>query len=250
MRCHDCDLLQRLGPVPPDGSAKCPRCAATLFAYKPHGFERAFVLYLAALLLLLIANAFPFLTLKVQGQVQSSHLISGAVDLYRQGMWEIAVAVVLFVVVFPLLKIVIGLVVVGPLTFGRTIPGAHAVYRMFDALLGGGIFLLGVLVAYTKLIDLATVELGPSLIAFVGLILAMIAADSAVDPHDVWERLHRAPRVPAPDARERRELVGCHTCQLVCRLPAASSGGKHTARAAGRPCIGASPTASIKPGRC
>ena len=29
------------------------------------------------------------------------------------------------------------------------------------------IFLLGVLVAYTKLIDLATVELGPSLIAFV-----------------------------------------------------------------------------------
>ena len=62
IRCHDCDLLQRIGPVPPDGSAKCPRCGATLFACKPHGFERAFVLYLAALLLLLIANAFPFLT--------------------------------------------------------------------------------------------------------------------------------------------------------------------------------------------
>jgi paraquat-inducible protein A len=229
IRCHDCDLLQSIGPVPADGSAKCARCAATLFACKPDGFERAFVLYLAALLLLLIANAFPFLTLKVQGQVQSSHLISGAVDLYRQGMWEIAVAVLLFVVVFPLFKIVIGLGVVGPLTFGRRIPGAHAVYRMFDALHPWAmmeIFLLGVLVAYTKLIDLATVELGPSLIAFVGLILAMIAADSAVDPHDVWERLRRAPRVPAPDARERRELVGCHTCQLVCRLPAASSSEK------------------------
>jgi paraquat-inducible protein A len=85
------------------------------------------------------------------------------------------------------------------------------------------IFLLGVLVAYTKLIDLATVELGPSLIAFVGLILAMITADAAIDPHDVWERLRRAPRVPAPDVCERRELVGCHTCQLVCRLPAASA---------------------------
>jgi paraquat-inducible protein A len=226
IRCHDCDLLQRIGPVPPDGSAKCARCSATLFAYKPHGFERAFVLYLTALLLLLIANAFPFLTLKVQGQVQSSHLISGAIDLYRQGMWEIAIAVLLFVVVFPLFKIVIGLVVVGPLTFGRTIPGSHAVYRMFDALHPWAmteIFLLGVLVAYTKLIDFATVELGPSLIAFVGLILAMIAADSAVDPHDIWERLRRAPRVPAPDARERRELVGCHTCQLVCRPSASSS---------------------------
>jgi hypothetical protein len=61
------------------------RCGATLFAYKPHGFERAFILYLAALLLLVIANAFPFLTLKVQGQLQSSHLISGAIDLYRKG---------------------------------------------------------------------------------------------------------------------------------------------------------------------
>jgi paraquat-inducible protein A len=222
IRCHDCDLLQRLGPVPPDGSAKCPRCGATLFAYKPHGFERAFGLYMAALLLLAIANAFPFLTLKVQGQMQSSYLISGAIDLYRQGMPEIAVAVVLFVVVFPLLKIVIGLVVVGPLTFGRTIPGARAVYRMFDALHPWAmmeIFLLGVLVAYTKLIDLAAVEVGPSLIAFVGLILAMIAADSAVDPHDVWERLYRAPRVPPPDRREGRQLVGCHCCQLVSGLP-------------------------------
>jgi len=208
--------------LPPGASAKCPRCAATLFGHKPHGFERAFVLYLAALLLLAIANAFPFLTLKVQGQLQSSHLISGAIDLYRRGMWEIAVAVVLFVVVFPLVKILIGLAVVGPLTFGRTIPGAHAVYRIFAALHPWAmmeIFLLGVLVAYTKLIDLATVEFGPSLIAFVGLILATIAADSALDPHDVWERLYRAPRVPVPDRREGRQLLGCHCCQLVSRPP-------------------------------
>ena len=222
IRCHECDLLQRIGPIPPEASAKCPRCAATLFAHKPRGFERAFVLYLSALLLLLIANAFPFLTLKVQGQLQSSHLISGAIHLYREGMPEMAVAVVLFVVVFPLLKILIGLAVVGPLAFGRTLPGAHAVYRIFDALHPWAmmeIFLLGVLVAYTKLIDLATVEIGPSLIAFVGLILAMIAADSAVDPHDVWERLFRAPRVPVPDRRDGRQLVGCHCCQLVSRLP-------------------------------
>jgi paraquat-inducible protein A len=83
MRCHECDLLQRVGSVPPDTSAMCSRCGGTLFAYKPHGFERAFILYLAALLLLVIANAFPFLTLKVQ--LQSSHFISGAIDLYRKG---------------------------------------------------------------------------------------------------------------------------------------------------------------------
>jgi paraquat-inducible protein A len=137
-------------------------------------------------------------------------------------MPEVALAVVLFVVVFPLLKIVIGLAVVGPLTFGRKLPGTNVLYRLFDRLHPWAmmeIFLLGVLVAYTKLIDLATVEIGPSLIAFVGLILAMIAADTAVDPHDVWERLNRAPRVPMPDRRQARQLVACHCCQLVSRLP-------------------------------
>ncbi len=116
------DPLPRLRPAAARGGVASRRAQsahgdATLFGCKPHGFERAFVLYLTALLLLLIANAFPFLTLKVQGQLQSSHLISGAIDLYRQGMPEIAVAVVLFVVVFPLLKILIGLAVVGPLAF-------------------------------------------------------------------------------------------------------------------------------------
>jgi ribosomal protein S27E len=44
IRCHECDLLQSIGMVPPDTSATCSRCGATLFAYKPHGFERVHTL--------------------------------------------------------------------------------------------------------------------------------------------------------------------------------------------------------------
>ena len=231
IRCYECDLLQTVPPLPSGGEADCPRCGAALFSHKPEGFQRAFVLYLTALILLGLANAFPFMTLQVQGHVQSSHLMSGALDLYRQGMWEVAVAVILFVVVFPLSKILIGLAVVGPLLFGRTLPGAHALYRIYDRLHPWSmmeIFMLGVLVAYTKLMDLATVEFGPSLFSFIGLILAMIAADAAVDPNDVWERLQRTPRIPIPRIGQRRELVGCHTCQLACRLPAHAEGVEAT----------------------
>ncbi len=221
VRCHDCDLLQLVGTLPSGGVARCSRCGATLFACRSEGFERAFVFYLSALILLLIANAFPFLTLSVQGHRQSSHLISGAIALWRDGMWEVALAVISFVVLFPLAKIVIGLSVVGPLALGRSLPGASALYRVFDRLHPWAmteIFLLGVLVSYTKLVGLASVELGPSLFAFIGLILTLIVADAAVDPHDVWERLRQAPSVPAPARAEWRHLVGCHTCQLVCRL--------------------------------
>jgi paraquat-inducible protein A len=221
VRCHDCDLLQQVGALRSGAVARCARCGTTLFACRPGGFERGFALYLAALILLLMANAFPFMTLNAQGQTQSSHLISGVLALWRDGMWGVAVAVLLFVIVFPLAKILIGLTVLGPLAVGRSLPGTQAVYRLFDRLHPWSmteIFLLGVLVSYTKLIALATVEVGPSLLAYVGLIVAMIAADAAVDPHDVWERLQRAPRLPTPPRQQRRHLVGCHTCQLVSRI--------------------------------
>lgn len=222
VRCHDCDLLQLLPSLPMRSRAMCERCGAGLLTAKPEAFGRAFALNLTSLILLVIANSFPFLTLKVQGQVQSSHLLSGALDLWREGMGEVAVAVVLFVFVFPLFKIGIGLLVMGPLAHGRSLRGAAGLYRLFDRLHPWAmteIFLLGVLVAYTKLIDLATVEMGPSLYAFVAMILTMILADVAVDPHQVWERLRPTPRLPLPAPEDRARLVGCHTCQLVVPLP-------------------------------
>ncbi len=222
IRCHECDLLQTVPPLADGSDAACARCDSSLVSHKADGFQRAFVLYLTALILLGLANAFPIMTLKVQGHVQSSHLMSGAIDLFREGMWEIAVAVILFVVVVPLCKILIGIAVVGPLAFDRKARRAPGLYRLFDALHPWSmmeIFLLGVLVAYTKLMDLATVDFGISMFCFVALIIVVILADAAVDPHDVWERLAKAPRVPLPPAGDRRALVGCHSCHLVSRLP-------------------------------
>lgn len=222
IRCHDCDLLQALPPLPPGSSLECTRCGAGLITAKPDRLKQAFILYLTALILLIIANSFPFLTMKAQGLVQSSHLLSGAVDLFRQGLWEVGAAVIVFVFVVPLVKIVTGLLVVGSLAYGRGLRGAEALYRLFDRLHPWAmteIFLLGVLVAYTKLVDLATVELGPSLFAFLGLIVTMIAADSAVDPHQVWERLRAAPQLPPLHKAMRRRLIGCHTCNLAVDLP-------------------------------
>jgi paraquat-inducible protein A len=227
VRCHECDLLQQVGQLPPGGEADCTRCGSTLFAHKPDGLQRAAGLYLTALILFVLANAFPFMTLKVQGQVQSSHLLSGAIELFREGMWEVAIVVTLLIFVVPLLKIVIGLLVVGPLTFGRRLRGVYALYRVFDWLHPWAmmeIFMLGVLVAYTKLIALATVEFGPSLFAFVALILATIAADAAVDPQDVWEKLKPAPATPLPAPAEAPSWIGCHTCLLVVRTVAAGPG--------------------------
>jgi paraquat-inducible protein A len=84
------------------------------------------------------------------------------------------------------------------------------------------VFLLGVLVAYTKLIDLVHIEIGAALYALCLLILAMIAAEAVLDDQVVWEEMERrgVPRgsvdhVAVGLSRPDAGAVGCHTCGLV-----------------------------------
>src|SRR5262249_764914 len=78
------------------------------------------------------------------------------------------------------------------------------------------VFLLGVLVAYSKLVDLATIVVGPGLIAFVGLMVALVAARSALDTDEVWERIQPSPPLPAPPPHP--PTIACHTCRRLCSV--------------------------------
>jgi paraquat-inducible protein A len=51
------------------------------------------------------------------------------------------------------------------------------------------VYMLGILVALVKLADLATIVPGIALYSFVALIISMAAADAALEPEQVWERL-------------------------------------------------------------
>ena len=118
-RCHDCDLLVEVGEVPPGSRARCGRCGALLFAHKKDPARRALALYAAALALWVVSNAFPFMTLKLEGQEQPSRLLSGALSLYNDGLWQLALLVLLFVIVFPLGKILMNLAVLLAVHQGR-----------------------------------------------------------------------------------------------------------------------------------
>jgi len=228
IRCHDCDLLHEVQVVPRDARALCARCGALLFAEKRDTVERTLALELGALILWAVANAFPFMTLELGGRRQPSHLVSGVFGLYDDGLWQLALLVLLFVIVFPLLKILSHLFVLVPLHLGWRPRYLAPLFRLVDALHPWSmteVFLLGVLVAYTKLVDLATILAGPSLVAFVGLILVLIWGDIALEPAEVWDRIRRAPDVNVPPPAERARLVGCHACQQVTALPAAAGSG-------------------------
>jgi paraquat-inducible protein A len=218
--CHECGTIHRLPAMPDDTVACCVTCGAKIFIRFERSVERTLALYLAALVLFVVGNAFPILTMSIAGQTNASTILDGARALYDAGMWPLALAVGLAGTLLPLAKILGMLAILVPLQLGRRPPWIVAGFRWVERLQAWSmmeVYLLGVIVAYVKLQDLATVHLGVSLYAFVGTIVLMAAADARFEPHAIWRRLAPQARsdvlVPVPGTM----LLACEQCDQVVR---------------------------------
>jgi paraquat-inducible protein A len=194
MACHECDLLQRLPPVPEGRVALCSRCGAVLLRPKRNSLDRTLALNLTGILLYAVAVSFPFLALKTQGFVREAALLTGMEVLYQQGMSELALVVILTCILFPLIEMLSLLYILLPLKFGRKLPGAVVLFHSVQVLKPWGmmeVFMLGILVSMVKLAKMATIIPGTALWAFVLLIFVLAGSTASLDSHLVWEKLDR-----------------------------------------------------------
>lgn len=190
--CHDCDLLHRREPLPPAGVATCSRCGAVLYRNRRNSLDRTLAMAVCGLILFIIANFAPFLTLKFEGQVQETNLITGVMELYRQGMVPIALLVLATGIVFPLVELIGLIYLLLPLKLERMPWGIVGIFRMIRSLQPWGmteVFLLGILVSIVKLAGMATVIPGAALYAFLALIFVVAAIAASFNPDVVWERV-------------------------------------------------------------
>jgi len=190
--CHECDTLHRVPLLAPGRSARCGCCGAVLARHPKGGLDRPLAFNIAAAILLLLANAFPFLLLEIQGRVQDTTLIGASRALYEAGMGELAVVVFVTSVLGPALLIACSLYVLLGVRFAKPLPQLRTVLAWISHLKPWGmldVFMLGVLVAFVKLAGMAEMVVGPALYAFCGLIVASTAAMSSFEPRLVWQRL-------------------------------------------------------------
>lgn len=194
--CHDCDLLHRKRPLQFGERALCLRCGAVLYAKKRDSFEHTITFTLTSLILFILANVFPFMTFELHGRVQESLLSTGVMEFFERDMWTLGLLVFSASILFPALKIFGLLYVLVPLEFNRRPWNAALVFRMvehFQTWAMMDVYLLGVIVAVIKLADLAVLVPGVAIYSFVALIINLAAADSALDPHAVWEKMEEIP---------------------------------------------------------
>jgi paraquat-inducible protein A len=190
--CHECDQLQRIPVLAPGQTARCCVCRSKLLSNPKGGLDRPIALYSSALILLLLANIFPFLTLEIQGRREVTTILGASKALYDAGMGELAVAVFLTSILAPGLIITSCLYVLVSVRFNLRLPAVRTALSWISHLEPWGmldVFMLGVLVAFVKLGNMATMHTGPSLFAFVALIGFSAAATSAFEPHLLWRRI-------------------------------------------------------------
>lgn len=190
--CHECDLLMRK-PMLQDGeSAECPRCGYELFSHRHHVVRRSMALVLTALLLYVPANFLPIMQLNLVGQTSQDTVWSGVLGLYESGMQGIAVVVFLCSMAVPLLKLLCQLLVLLSIRFDFGRSYGLLLYRIYHHMREWGmleVYLMGILVAMVKLMDLADLSLGLGLFCFVALLLVQVWLEVTMSPHQIWEAL-------------------------------------------------------------
>jgi len=223
--CDECDTLTVVRRVPPGVTASCSVCGNVLFRERRDSVRRSLALNVAALILLIIAHAFPFMTFTMEGNSTVGTIPASILALWREGSWEIAIVVFALASLMPFARLALGIWVLLPMAWNRIAPGTAEIFALFARSRTWAmteVYLLGLLVAYTKLVDLATITLGPAIWAFGALIVCIAAADNMLDPRAVWWRL--APQNKLRDVlASGRPLVGCEVCAQVVPLPAGVS---------------------------
>ena len=217
--CAHCDLLMEAREIPRGHLAVCSRCESPLYRRARDSLQVPLALHVTALVLFVLANVFPFITFKMEGREQTTTLISGVIEFAERDLWFLAILVFAVTFAFPLAKIASTLTVLVYVRRGGVRSKRLAkLFRMVELLHPWAmmeVFLLGIFVAYVKLVDFASLELGPALYAFAALIVVMVAGEAAVVPRAIWNRLGAGVAGFVPERLKGARFRSCHSCGLI-----------------------------------
>jgi paraquat-inducible protein A len=190
--CPDCDLLQRIPPLPPGGRARCLRCGHQLAKRAAAPEDLTLALSSAALIVFILANTSPLMDLSVVGRTASTTIVGGAYEMWLQGEEITGVLVAFCAVIAPGGYLLFMLTL---LLAARRSPAPYWVGEMlrwvshFQIWSMLEVMLLGILVALIKIAELATVEAGIGMYCVGALVLLIPAIMVTFNPRALWQRV-------------------------------------------------------------
>ena len=154
--------------------------------------EGTFALAAGALVLLVLANVFPFLRIGLEGQVRENTIATGVIGLWSAGSTLLALLILFTTILAPALRIVGLLYVLLPLSLGRIPPAVAGVLRFQERLVSWAmldVYMLALLVALVKLAQLGRIELMTGAWSFAALFIVLALVSVSYDRDALWERV-------------------------------------------------------------
>jgi paraquat-inducible protein A len=195
--CEHCDTVYRRRPLAPGEVARCERCHAVLERHQRLGNETLLALVLTAMVAFVVANAWPVVTLGLNGQQVASRLWGAIAIMWRDGAYVVAVLAAGTLFFFPLAKMLLLGWVLLFAREGRRAPGFVPAMRALHYLQPWTmteVFVLGVLVSIVKASMYFDVVPGVGAYAY-GVLTVLITLFSGVDLRRLWDLEESLPAV-------------------------------------------------------
>jgi paraquat-inducible protein A len=193
--CRHCDLLQVLPPLQDGEEAHCVRCGHELDARQRDSALRPILYAVSALFMLVLTNLFPFVGMDAAGSHRDMTFLDASAVLLDEDYPWLAVLVWLFIQAIPAFCMLA--IIYLKLGMYTPLPALVQVARLLYTLKPWSmvdIFLIGLLVAFVKLLTHFDISLGMSFYAFCGFCLLHLRTFQVVDRHELWSRIAPAPQ--------------------------------------------------------
>ena len=173
------------------GSIDCNRCGHKNHRLKPKSAQLTLIFSLTALIFYIPANIFPFMTIELYGNRNSSTIWSGILTLIDEGSWPIAIIIFLASVLIPFLKLIILFYLSLTANTNKHSYFKTRLYHMVEVIGRWSmldIFILAVLVAIMKLGPWTSVEPEVGSLMFACVVIFTMLASAYFDPQLLWKQ--------------------------------------------------------------
>ena len=214
----------------------CPRCGSELHRYKKDSINRTAAHCLAGLFLYVPAMLLPLMTFQTLGMFETANIIQSVVSYYRQEFFLVALMVFFSAVLFPFLKLSLGLTVATLIKMRKFPPLLPRLFRLYIHLEDWAmveVYLLGIMVTVIKMYQTTDISYGLGFYCFIALALVTLGTTDVLDKKLFWAWMERRDAQVVPDIEDIEKLdfgsgmttameaglISCHTCNHLAIIP-------------------------------
>ena len=183
---------QRCSRVWHVGTRRCGRCGYRLVARDALSLQRVWAWWLVGMICYIPANIYPMLRTRTLFQTSEDTIVGGAVTLFENGSYGIALVIIVASVVIPVGKFLAIAFLAVSVRHGALVSQGprHGLYEVVEYIGRWSmidVFVVAILSSLVQLNTLASVAPGPASLFFaLSVIFTMLSAQS-FDPRLIWD---------------------------------------------------------------